>query len=450
MLDGALRVPSTPICGVTSRYSKDVWEVANRMSRPAGNTRLKAARQAAGYASQQALADALTRAAPQLGLGHMEVSVRQVRRWESATPPWPHADYQRLLVHVLQLPIEELGFTPPWDSSAQPSTSHPRTSQAGAGAAAPLPRVVTAVQPATIGADYSAITVAYRRLYWSVQPSQMHPAVVEHTRLGLHLLSETGGVARRLLATTLAESLLLAGRIEFFDLRQPESADGTFIRALQSAGEAEDPLLGAAILAHAAFIPGWAKEREDFAERMRAARTYARRAPASAEFLAWLDAVEAECETRCGNTREALRLIQHGEDVLSHENENASPDWFTWFSAIRLAAFKGNTQLIAGHLPQARETLQGVLERMPLHDGKQRVVVLGDLAAVEAADENPEAACARAQEALDQLAITWYATGMERIREVRRALQPWADQECVRSLDDRLYEWGTTLSALQR
>lgn len=87
---------------------------------------------------------------------------------------------------------------------------------------------------------------------------------------------------------------------------------------------------------------------------------------------------------------------------------------------------------------------------MPLRDGTQRVVVLGDLAAVEAADENPEAACARAQEALDQLAITWYATRMERIREVRRALQPWADQECVRSLDDRLYEWGTTLSALQR
>ena len=33
------------------------------------------------------------------------------------TPPWPRADHQRLLVHVLQLPIEDLGFTPPWDVS---------------------------------------------------------------------------------------------------------------------------------------------------------------------------------------------------------------------------------------------------------------------------------------------------------------------------------------------
>jgi hypothetical protein len=55
-----------------------------------------------------------------------------------------------------------------------------------------------------------------------------------------------------------------------------------------------------------------------------------------------------------------------------------------------------------------------------------------------------------AEEALDQLAITWYATGMERIRDVRNALQPWADEACVRRLDDRLYGWQTTLNALRR
>ena len=30
-------------------------------------------------------------------------------------------------------------------------------------------------------------------------------------------------------------------------------------------------------------------------------------------------------------------------------------------------------------------------------------------------------------QALDQLAITWYATGMDRVREVRRTLAPLAD-----------------------
>ena len=77
-------------------------------------------------------------------------------------------------------------------------------------------------------------------------------------------------------------------------------------------------------------------------------------------------------------------------------------------------------------------------------------MVLGDLAAVEAALNNPEAAYARAEEAMDQLAVTWYATGMDRVIDVRRALQPWADSDCVRRLDDRIYGWETTLRALHR
>lgn len=424
------------------------------MTRPTGNAQLKAARQYAGYASQQGFADALTAAALVLGLGHMEVSVRQVRRWESATPPWPQADHQRLLVHVLQMPLEELGFTPPW-SGASGSPSAPQQSRRprpphSTGAALPLPRASAATQPTTIGTDYSAITVAYRRLYWTVQPTQLHPAVLEHTRLGVQLLTETTNLARRMLATALAESLLLVGRIEFFDLRQPQDADATFIRALQAAGEAEDPILGSAILAHAAFIPGWEGHREDLAERMRASRAYSRRAPASPEFLAWLDAVEAECEVRCGHFREALRLIAHAEDTLATATLHPSPDWFQWFSPVRLAAFKGNAQLKAGHLPQARETLRSALNSLAQSDGKQRAVVLGDLAAVEASDSKPDAACVVLEEALDQLATTWYATGMERVRDVRRMLQPWTDRECVQRLDDRLYQWKTTLTALQR
>jgi hypothetical protein len=422
------------------------------MPHSAGNTRLKAARQHAGYASQQAFADALTQAAPRIGLGRMEVSVRQVRRWESPAPPWPRADHQRLLVHVLQLPIEQLGFIAPWQTAGTASATGtpPQPKPASTTATLPLPQATAGAQPATIGADYSVITVAHRRLYWSVQPAQLHPTVVEHTRLGLQLLAETHGIARRVLATALAESLLLAGRIEFFDLRKPDEADTTFVRALQAAGEADDPLLGAAILAHAAFIPGWTQRREEAAERIRAARTYARRGPASAEFLAWLNAVEAECDTRCGHHVDGLQAIAHAEDILATGNEHQSPEWFTWFSPVRLAAFKGNTQLKAGRLAQARDTLIGALDALPADEGKQRTVLLGDLAAVEAAQQHPEAACVRAEEALDQLAITWYATGMERIRDVRQALQPWADSDCVRRLDDRLYGWQTTLSALRR
>ncbi|AXI77302.1 transcriptional regulator [Peterkaempfera bronchialis] len=423
------------------------------MSRPAGNTQLKAARQAAGFTSQQALADAMTGAALDLGLHGFQVSVRQVRRWESASPPWPQADHQRLLSHVLRLPIKDLGFRAPWDSKpagdvrTAPEGVHVVTALA---ASLPRPTSSAVLRPPSTGTDYAAITTAHRRLYWTVQPAQLHQAIVEHANLGTKLLAETSGNARRVLAAALAESLLLAARIEFFDLRQADQADTTLIRALQAAGEADDALLGAAVLAHAAFVPGWAGRKDEAEERMVAARTYARRGPASAEFLAWLNAVEAECLTRCGDYRGALRLLARAEEALAADGEHSSPSWMDWFSPARLAAFKGNTQLKAGHLSQARATLRQVLADLPPDMGKQRAVVLADLAAVEATDQNLEQACKLAGEALDQLAATWYATGMERIRDLRRSLAPWQDMAAVRALDDRLYGWGTTLSALQR
>lgn len=424
------------------------------MSRPAGNTRLKAARVAAGYNSQQALADAMTGAAKDLGIRGLSVGVRQVRRWESSTPPWPQPDCQRVLTHLLGQGIESLGFTAPWKSDAQQPDPVRRDLVVGTFAAAGLaavPKQVSAsIQPASAGADFEAVTRSHRRLYWTVAPATLHPAVLAHAALGCALLPETSFKTRRTVAAALAESYLLAGRIEFFDMRQPDVASETLLRALQAAGEADDPLLGSAVLAHSAFIPAWEGLRDKAEERMLAARTYARRGPASAEFLAWLYAVEAECETRCGNTRTALRLIRHGEEVLTVGTEHSTPSWMDWFSPVRLAAFKGNTQLQAGHLPQARETLLRVIEELPRGADKQRTVVYGDLAAVEAAAGNPEEACEYAFRALDQLTMTWYATGMDRVREVRRALTPWQHERCVRDLDDRLYGWGTTVSALMR
>ncbi|MFD4968987.1 helix-turn-helix transcriptional regulator [Streptomyces sp. NPDC058424] len=408
------------------------------MARPTGNTRLKSARLAAGYASQQDLADAL-------GVG-----VRQVRRWESTTPPWPQPEVGQALTRLLGQDLESLGFTPPHSGE----TGHGRrtilAATASAVGLAVVPTQAAAMQPATVAADYEAVTRSHRHLYWSVAPATLHPAALAHATLGCALLAETAGQTKQKVAAALAETWLLAGRIEFFDLRDPEQSQQTLLRALQAAGEADDPLLGAAILAHTAFVPAWAGERDAAVERMVAARTYARRGPASAELLAWLDAVEAECETRCRNTRTALNLIGHAEDVLAAGSEHDNPEWLDWFSPVRLAAFKGNTQLKAGHLPQARETLLGALDALDPAEEKQTTVVLGDLAAVEAAAGQPEEACAYALRALDQLERTWYAMGMDRVREVRRALAPHQHERCVRELDDRLYGWSTTVSALSR
>ncbi|MBM9508059.1 transcriptional regulator [Actinacidiphila acididurans] len=423
------------------------------MGRSSGNIRLKTARQAAGYASQRALVEAMAKAAGQLGMRGFAVGERQVRRWESEAPGWPHPDAQRVLTHLLGQDMAQLGFRAPWDQKGETSDVTRRTVLTGTVAAvglASVPMASATPQPATIAADFTTVTEAHRRMYWSVPPAQLHGSVAEHARLGSTLLLQTLGATRQAVATSLAETYLLAGRIEFFDLQEADLAADTFVQALQAAGEADDKLLGSAILAHAAFVPAWVGHRDAALERMRAARSYARRGPAPATLLAWLDAVEAEVETRCGNIRTALHLLGNGEDVLAADSPHPTPAWLDWFSAVRLLAFKGNTQLKAGHLPQARQSLLRALEDLPSDEAKQRSVILGDLAAVEAASEHPEEACAYALQALDQLEATWYATGMDRVHDVRRALEPWQQEQCVRDLDDRLYGWATTVSALQR
>ncbi|WP_282695229.1 hypothetical protein [Streptomyces sp. CC208A] len=89
-----------------------------------GNRHLKRARQRV-HLTQEQNADKLTKlAATMYEAGELtkrtSVSPRQYRRWESATPPWPHPDHRKLLERFYGRSIHELGFTPPGD--VPPST----------------------------------------------------------------------------------------------------------------------------------------------------------------------------------------------------------------------------------------------------------------------------------------------------------------------------------------
>jgi hypothetical protein len=127
--------------------------------------------------------------------------------------PQPH--HQWLLTHVLGLRVEDLGFVPPWGEAGERRPDRRRATAAGP----PVSR--SSLVPEAALDDLSAATVAHRRLYWSIDPVALCPVVTEHVRLGTSLLSGASRGARRRLGAALGESALLAGRIEFFDLRHP-------------------------------------------------------------------------------------------------------------------------------------------------------------------------------------------------------------------------------------
>ncbi len=83
-----------------------------------GNRPLRAARRAA-HLTQEQNAQRLSALAEQMhAAGELSrrtsVSPRQYRRWEGASPPWPHPEHRRLLERFYGRPVTALGFTPPW------------------------------------------------------------------------------------------------------------------------------------------------------------------------------------------------------------------------------------------------------------------------------------------------------------------------------------------------
>lgn len=399
--------------------------------------------------SQAALAEAVTEAARSIGL-RISVTPRTVRRWESATPPWPHPEHAAALEALFQRPVTDLGFVAPWQDDQPDAPKTLRAAKSQQYGARPL-RTVGPTLPVAVASDFATITVAYRHLYWTIPAADLLPLVAGHAGVGASLLSTIDDSVREGLATALSEASLLAGRLAFFDLQQPETAQPHFVLALEAAYQANDYLLGAAVLAHMAFAPAFSGDRtraQEARDRIRAALAFAHRGNAPAAIIAWLNAVEAEVETRFDNTGDALRLIDQAETLLAKQAQDSElPAWFDWFSHTRLQGFKGNTLIAAGRPHQAQTVLTQVLAELPNNAAKQRSITLADLAAAAVADKDPDRACQLLTEAIEGISRQWYATAMDRIKVVRESLREYESLPAVRNLDAKLYDWHTTVNS---
>ncbi|MCF3106209.1 hypothetical protein IPZ58_32245 [Streptomyces roseoverticillatus] len=89
-----------------------------------GNPLFVRARIAQGLHTQEEFTEAFEGMAHELGL-KVTVSVRQVRRWESRKPGWPHPPARAVLQALLRSPAEELGFTRPVRNAGEDALAAP-------------------------------------------------------------------------------------------------------------------------------------------------------------------------------------------------------------------------------------------------------------------------------------------------------------------------------------
>lgn len=270
--------------------------------------------------------------------------------------------------------------------------------------------------------------LAQQHLYFSTAPDRLLDAVVAHLVLGVDALVPAQVDSRefRQLAGAVALTALLAARLTFFDLGQPERAQECLALAWRAAGASGDPAVAAAVQAHRAFPPGFAGDAVLARQHLDAALDLARRVP-SPRLLAWVHCVAAEIHARTGGAAVSLDHIGRAEQTLAGEGED--PDWLNYFDRSRLNGFAGQASLLAGHTVQAVSRLRTALDELGPQGTKQRSVLLLDLAiACAASDAEEAAACVR------EAIITWarepYAAAQSRIPEVLTAVQatPYAGE----------------------
>lgn len=287
-------------------------------------------------------------------------------------------------------------------------------------------------------ADFAQLTAGYRHLYWSLAPTDIIGPATAHAGMGLDLLREATGALRQELAAPVTESLLLVGRVEFFDLRRPGQALSYLEAAADTAEEIFDAGLQAAVTAHRSFVPAFADRGPEAVAIVDHALERATFGGVSASTRAWLHAVEAEVKARAGDAQGTLRALGHAEGLLEDADAQDDPEWMDFFDRARLDGFKGYSYLSVGRPAEAREALTRTLNALTDDAQKQRAVTLADLAATQVQVGEIEAAAQLAQAALQVTVEERYATAAERLLEVRAALEPFRRHATVVELDEAL------------
>ena len=287
-------------------------------------------------------------------------------------------------------------------------------------------------EPTTLNV-LESLALRYQALYHSTLSTELMIPVSAHLEVVDDLAKQCSGTVQRRVLRNHSQVSLLAGRLAFFDLRDPMSARAYYGAALDSSGEADDPQLAAATLGHMSFIPAVSGGFNAAVDLLEGANESAAKVTV---LPSWLASVEAEIQAKAGQIHASLTAIDRAESSLALGHE--VPAWMDYYDITRLQGFKGFAYLKAGRPDEARTALGEALSALDGHAVKQRAVFLTDLATTYVHDGEVDKGAEVAAEAADALSMAGYATSAERLHEFRELVQPWQDRASVKELDERL------------
>jgi tetratricopeptide (TPR) repeat protein len=280
------------------------------------------------------------------------------------------------------------------------------------------------------------ITAAYRRLYHTEAALDLIGDVVQHTHTarGFWLRTKDPVLRQRLAATT-SEIAMLAGRMSFFDLGRTSAADPYYGIALEAARAAHDPALEAVALGNRSFLLRNNGNTNQALTLLHRAEDLATDAPT---IRSWATALEALTHAWAHQPEESLAAAELAEAILGDARLDERPAWFNYYDHARLLGFKGMVHLRLDQTPAAHGILEQAITALSPDAAKQRACYLADRATVYVNEGEIDEACKLGMDALTLLQDVEYATGVQRVRDLRARLRPYGGRPAVADLTDQL------------
>ncbi len=209
--------------------------------------------------------------------------------------------------------------------------------------------------------------------------------------------------------------------------------------AMTAAREAEARELGAFILGCMSFHARYSGKRTEAVALIEQARDAAR-VVGGPLTQGWLAAVAAEVHAVAGQDHASLYALEEAAGALEQAAEDDESSWIGvgTFNQAKLAAYKGVCYIQLGRPGDAIPALTQALDGLDPALRKHRCTALADLATALIHLREIDEGCERACQSLTIATDLRHAVSVDRIRQLRRRLQPWHRNPAVRRLTEQL------------
>lgn len=400
--------------------------------------------------TQKRLVQEIRAAAADLGEHDPGVNIQMISRWENGKIAVGHT-YVRLIEHAFSRTLDTydddddalaevnrraflLGTTAavslavvnrlgnePWQRLASTVLGRPRIDE-------------------TTVDSLQALNVNLAEMFQPVPPRLLLGPVRSHLETLTGLLTDqalTLGLRQRLTSLA-AEMSILIGWLSK-ESGDYATAQQCFTSALTAAVEAGDHDLGAYAVASASTLPAFRSSPEQSLGLLRSAEIRgAKLDHANTATRIWNACLRAEVHTRTGHELDAFDALDEADQLLERlDPDDGRRPILGHFDHASLMGERGVTAVRLRRSNEAKPALDEALAALADFP-KTQSRILTSIARVQLQQRDIDEAVAAALRSLDVAHQTGSGVGVDDVRKFRSELQPWANTEAVRHLDQLL------------